>query len=515
MKRFYYIITWVLLLTTLPACQRHTNYPPAMQQAETLMDTRPDSALCLLQGMADTLAMLPDEAQMYYHLLTIQAKDKQYITHTSDSLINRIVSFYEDSGDKDRLMLAYFYQGSTYRDMNDAPRALKSFHQVIDAGKDTENFTLLGQAYGQMGTLLSKHKLYDEALEVYQKTLSLYQDMGENRRIPLVYRNIARMYNAKEKNDSAIYFYEKGYQMAKENNHERSIYNIASELGCLYYEAGELKKAKPFLLSLTSSSYKVSNALLYLGLIYDAKNNKDSALYFLNQALVDKDMVRKSVAHKTLSKLEQEKGNEAKATYHQKQYQILQDSIQAMIQTENLKEDHQTYNYERLKKDYAILQQENHNYRKGSMVAWILTIIFTCLISCIFFIRRKKRKMLSLKNNTTLSTLCNERIFQLFQKAGRNEIMVSEKDWTELQNLMERKLPDSMNQLSRLSQGFNLSQQEFRICCLLKLGFINQAISNILLVSKSAISRSQSRMYGKLTGEKENASKMRLFIEEL
>jgi hypothetical protein len=53
-----------------------------MQQAEKLMDTRPDSALHQLQGMADTLAMLPDEAQMYYHLLTIQAKDKQYITHT-------------------------------------------------------------------------------------------------------------------------------------------------------------------------------------------------------------------------------------------------------------------------------------------------------------------------------------------------------------------------------------------------------------------------------------------------
>ena len=215
MKPFAYIAIWVFLLIGIPACQRHTDYPPAMQQAEKLMDTRPDSALHQLQGMADTLAMLPDEAQMYYHLLTIQAKDKQYITHTSDSLINRIVSFYEDYGDKDRLMLAYFYQGSTYRDMNDAPRALKSFHQVIDAGKDTENFTLLGQAYGQMGTLLSKHKLYDEALEVYQKTLSLYQDMGESRRIPLVYRNIARMYNAKEKNDSAIYFYEKGYQMAK------------------------------------------------------------------------------------------------------------------------------------------------------------------------------------------------------------------------------------------------------------------------------------------------------------
>ena len=98
-----------------------------MQQAEELMNTRPDSALHILEGMADSLAMLSDEAQMYYHLLTIQAKDKQYITHTDDSLINRIVEFYEDEGNDERLMMAYFYQGSTYRDMNDAPRALKAF----------------------------------------------------------------------------------------------------------------------------------------------------------------------------------------------------------------------------------------------------------------------------------------------------------------------------------------------------------------------------------------------------
>ena len=515
MKRFYYIITWVLLLVSISACQRHTDYPTAMQQAETLMDTHPDSALCLLQSMADTLAMLPNEAQMYYHLLTIQAKDKQYITHTSDSLINRIVSFYEDLGDKDRLMLAYFYQGSTYRDMNDAPRALKAFHAAIDAGRESKNLTLLGQAYGQMGTLLSKHKLYDEALEVYQKTLSLYQEMDENRRIPLVYRNIARMYSAKEKNDSAIYFYEKGYQMAKENNHERSIYNIASELGCLYYREGNLKKAKIFLYPSVISSLPKSNALLYLGLIYNAESQKDSARHFLNKTLDYGDIHKQNTAHQYLAQLEQEEGNRAKATYHQKRHQILQDFIQSMVQTDELKEDHQMYNYERLKKDYTMLQQENHDYRKGSMVAWILMITLICLTSYIFFIRRKKRKMLSLKNNTTLSTVCNERIFQLFQKSGRNEMTLSEKDWTELHNLMERKLPDFMNHLSRLSQGFNLSQQEFRICCLLKLGFINQAISNILLVSKSAISRSQSRMYGKLTGEKGNASKMRLFIEEL
>ena len=112
-----------------------------MLQAEALMNTRPDSALILLESIEDTLATLPEEARMYHQLLTIQAKDKQYITHTDDSLINRIVSFYENYGNNDRLMMAYFYQGSTYRDMNDAPRALKAFQQAVDL--NVPNFDLL------------------------------------------------------------------------------------------------------------------------------------------------------------------------------------------------------------------------------------------------------------------------------------------------------------------------------------------------------------------------------------
>lgn len=53
------------------ACQRHAVYPPVMQQAESLMNTRPDSAWQLLQGMEDTVPMLSEEARMYWHLLGI------------------------------------------------------------------------------------------------------------------------------------------------------------------------------------------------------------------------------------------------------------------------------------------------------------------------------------------------------------------------------------------------------------------------------------------------------------
>lgn len=108
-----------------------------MIQAEECIIEHPDSALAYLSSLEKEIKGEPKETQMYYYLLTIKAKDKLYIYHTSDSLIKVITQFYEDYGNNDKLMEAYYYMGSVYRDMNDAPRALKAFQDAIDVGKDS------------------------------------------------------------------------------------------------------------------------------------------------------------------------------------------------------------------------------------------------------------------------------------------------------------------------------------------------------------------------------------------
>ena len=159
------------IITILPSilvffmgCDSHLPYPSIMQQAENCMNTRPDSALILLEGMADCIHTFPEETQMYWHLLTIQAKDKQYITHTSDSLINHIVEFYEKHDDKAKRMMAYYYQGRVYRDMNDAPQALKAFQRAEELKISDKE--LLTKVYSQMGYLFAYQGLYDEAIKV-------------------------------------------------------------------------------------------------------------------------------------------------------------------------------------------------------------------------------------------------------------------------------------------------------------------------------------------------------------
>lgn len=51
-------------------------------------------------------------------------------------------------------MEAYYYKGSTYRDMKDAPRAVDAFLRAAEIGKRCSNDTLNGRIYGQLASLL-------------------------------------------------------------------------------------------------------------------------------------------------------------------------------------------------------------------------------------------------------------------------------------------------------------------------------------------------------------------------
>lgn len=56
------------------SCTSGKDYPIAMKQAMSCMDARPDSALALLETLADSMSNAPQETQMYYRLLTIKQR---------------------------------------------------------------------------------------------------------------------------------------------------------------------------------------------------------------------------------------------------------------------------------------------------------------------------------------------------------------------------------------------------------------------------------------------------------
>ena len=136
----------LLLFATLFSCMRQEKPLPAeLSRAESVMWEHPDSALLCLSSLDSSIMNEPENIRMYHALLKIKAKDKLYIPHESDSLIKSIVQYYEDYGTPDQLMEAYYYLGSTYRDMGDAPRAVRAFQDAADIGKDSKRYDILGR----------------------------------------------------------------------------------------------------------------------------------------------------------------------------------------------------------------------------------------------------------------------------------------------------------------------------------------------------------------------------------
>lgn len=434
MKLFFYISS-LILLTCFSACKRSA-YPPVMQQAEALMETRPDSALYLLEGMGDSLAMLSDEAQMYYHLLTIQAKDKQYITHTDDSLINRIVEFYEDDGNDERLMMAYYYQGSTYRDMNDAPRALKAFQQALDL--NVPNYDLQAKAYNQMGTLFMYQGLHDEVIRVNRKAIELYLLQGKRNKISYAQRDIARMYDVKNVPDSALHYYQEACRTALEDGDSVRYYGILGELGGYYFGIKEVDKAKQILLFCKGLNciYNKTHIFSMLGHVYKHEQQEDSANFYYLKAAANGDIYQAYNNYKHSFIMSNNKGNYVEAVNYIKKALALKDSIDKITQTETITKINSLYNYQHVETENVrlqVIQEKQKNMLYTTSFAALLAIL-TSVFLVVYHKMRKK---------------------QALYERNKREQIVSEK-----YERSQKALQDNLQKISELEKLLNQSNKE-------------------------------------------------------
>ena len=407
MKSYIYI--WLLSVALLVGCTGQTSYPEAMKRAESCMDAHPDSAFHLLTAYKDSVHTLSDEARMYYHLLTIQAKDKLYITHTNDSLINRIVEFYEEENRPERLMLAYYYQGSVYRDMNDAPRALKAFQQVADMNRDYPPSDLMARTYNQMGTLFAYQGLYDESLEANKQAARQFLLQGKKNRTSYAYRDMARMFDMKELKDSALFYYHKAHSMAVEAGDSHRIYGILGEMASFYEtKLNKADTAKTMLLQVLQN-HKIRNNNVYqsLGRIYDKKKQLDSAYYYWGKNLNVPNLFHQYYAHAGLFSLEIEKQNYPQAVKHIETALKLNDSIKKITKTEAVAKINSLYNYQHINKELEKEQQAN---LKRKFIIYILgSIIFIIsILTGLLFVYIKQRKAIVSQREKQLLLLKEE-----------------------------------------------------------------------------------------------------------
>lgn len=390
MKRQRYILYFLAGISILFSCYTNTSYPEVMRQADHCIVQHPDSALAYLSSLDSTIQQEPEETQMYHALLSIKAKDKLYITHTTDSLIRKIVRFYESYDDADKLMEAYYYLGSVYRDMNEAPHAIEAFQQAFDIGKDSKRDDILGRTYGQMGTLFAHQGMYVEAMDAYKKAYGYSLILNDHKGIVITSQDMARIFNLTNRPDSAIYYYGLSHKKAIEKGYKSIENNILIELGCIYVNQGKYDSAK-IMFAKTSTIENDGNALLGLGEIHLNASRTDSATYYFNKAIQSDNINVMESGYLSLSKIEARKGNYPTALDYAYKSLELADSIRRITRTEAVSKIHSLYNDQRTRKENLELIKENekrkiHIYQ----LALILLGIASMALWSFYYLKRKK-----------------------------------------------------------------------------------------------------------------------------
>lgn len=573
------VIITILFLGIISACSRKPDYPKALSNAIQCIDTRPDSALYYLNLIPDsTLWTEPEETSMYHSLLTIKAHDKLYHRHTSDSLIKTIVRFYDQYGDMHKQMEAYYYLGSVYRDMNNAPRAVKTFQQMINLGKNTMEYALLGKAYGQISILLESQDVYEEAEKAGKKEFEYHFMNHDSARMGYALRNIGRTFQGQMLIDSSLYY----YQQALEISPDTIKNDILEEMPYLYFEMNEILKAKKLILELFANQLCGANNWLLLGKIYKEEKQIEEAYQCFLQVLREGSVYQLRTSYKQLSEIEKLRGNYLSALEYTELYKSCQDSINKITKTETTAKIQALYNFQLYEEENLSLHKEVQ-YNRSWILSLSLVLILTLWFGSIYFNRIKLKKEKIIEQERKLRFLEEMRYLESLEFIEENKLkladlekdiavaekekdifkqrlIATQKELLEYSNrkviysqdertLLETNLRDSdiylhfhkvrENPTMKISEKDwgqlreaidttfhkftdrlrmlcpKITTVELRICYLIKISIPVKDMAILMIKTSAAITNTRVRLYKKITGTEGKADKLDQFITDL
>ena len=396
MKHLLLLSFPLFVLLGLCACG-HGSYPSALLRADSLASVAPDSARVLLARWADSAGHAPERVRMYHALLTIKAADKAYVRHTSDSLIKKVVAYYEDDGDKFLLPEAYYYAGRVYRDLGDAPQALDYFEQAADALPLQGQEVLAGKIYSQTGSLFFYQQMYEEALEMFRRAYAYDVKAGDVRGQVFDLRDMGNTYQELEQTDSALVYIQKAYRLASMHGKAELVSLVQGQRLNLYLQLQQYDSAEICLREAFKYMHKSSRSGLYsmASQLYNYTGRLDSAVYYWEQLVDSGTIYAKDMAHFALAQVAMRRKDTDKALEHFVQSIACQDSIRRLTDTETIRQMHSLYNYKLREKENQKLKAEKQ--RRQLLLYGVLggcALLLSVAFGYVQYVRRKRAELL-------------------------------------------------------------------------------------------------------------------------
>lgn len=427
MRSFIIYLNFVSLLAVcLFACNHHSSNP-MLQQVDSLLEMKPDSALTILKNIS-VLEDLPEVDKAYYALLLAEATDKNKLPLLPcDSLLNFVLDYY---GDDDReKAVALMYKGRLLAEMDDEKAAiemnLKALEILQDYPVDTKYrrliYSALGLWYGNCG-------LNDKALEVLHQSLHYSFDAKDT---AIAYINIGYIYGMRNMQDSAITYQRKAVKYAMRSKDRSMILTSWHNLSICYRHFENVDSAVVY-------AYKVLQHLSYgngkadayynMGDLYVDLEQYDSARHYLEKSLFLSPS--RSIPYWSFAVMEAELGNFKSAYHYLDTFVMVQDSLdnsELLTEVQHLVYKHQTE-----------LRVKDEQIKSKRIIRWI---VFVSVIIC-FVVALIYQRWINKKNNQ--------------QALYRQALQYAD----EKQNVMQQRIEENESALALLQDRENQNLDE-------------------------------------------------------
>lgn len=171
-----YILISLSLIFSMSSCYNHVENK-ALDHAEALMETHPDSAMAILETI-DQATLYSKPAQARYALLMSMALDKNYIDTTDFKVLQPAIDYYLSKGTPNEKLRTYYYQGRIFQNQGDRDNALNTFAKAIDVAPQCSDSLVIARTYVSLGYLYHDFYHFDSYTDNYLKAADTYKGVS-------------------------------------------------------------------------------------------------------------------------------------------------------------------------------------------------------------------------------------------------------------------------------------------------------------------------------------------------
>lgn len=151
--------------------------PEALDRAEAVIESAPDSALTILTTIDPDL-LKSNRLKARFALLMSMALDKNYIDTTSFEVLQPAIDYYTDHGSPDQKLKTYYYQGRIYQNRGDRDHALDCYVNAIDFADECRDSICIARALVAQGVIYNDFYDFGSYADCFLHASDIYSDLS-------------------------------------------------------------------------------------------------------------------------------------------------------------------------------------------------------------------------------------------------------------------------------------------------------------------------------------------------